>query len=97
MSKMSAASSASKKSTISFHKRKGKSRIVARADFYQRAIESESYLPVEQYTRDGRYVRRGLEDGSISKETVDDIRPEDAADAVSCEECTFSSMLNSTD
>lgn len=81
-------------SAMSFHSRhnrhkRGKSRIVSRTDLYQRAMESEAYIPVEKYKIDASTRKRvEIEDNSSNfesglKDPVDDILPEHAADAVS--------------
>jgi len=65
--------------------RRGRSRLIARSDLYQKALESESYIPVQKYgieVSSSGGLHYSLETGSVI-ETVDDILPEHAADAVS--------------
>jgi hypothetical protein len=63
-----------------------------RMDLYTRSIESESYVPVQKYkigVGPGKkeFVKKDVEEGNsvggASKDFIDDILPEHAADAVS--------------
>jgi len=69
--------------------RRGRSRLIARSDLYQKAIDSESYIPGQKYgievTSSGN-VHYSIDAGSAIG-TVDDILPEHAADAVSNVSC----------
>lgn len=90
-------------SAVSFYSRqrhkRGKSKLVSRPDLYLRAMESESYLPMEKYgielTRrangvvDVHYGYTGDTEDFSKHSVVDDILPEDAADAVSQNWCIY--------
>jgi hypothetical protein len=67
--------------------RRGRSRLIARSDLYQKAIDSESCVPGQQYgievnSNGNVHYSAGIDAGS-GIGTVDDILPEHAADAVS--------------